>query len=123
MGRPVRVHSGSLLWSGEHWILGLRAEDSDMPSAWVSLFHTRYSPAGEGNTAHVVIPGAPGVNAICTGDPGAISTHFSSLAAVISAFFGAAAPIAKPAINPVDTNTPANTRFFIRIESQPPRAS
>ena len=46
MDRSVSVHTGKLIWSGEHWINAIRREGDESPSAWVSLFHTRYSPAG-----------------------------------------------------------------------------
>jgi hypothetical protein len=66
MNRPVNVHGGRLLWSGEHWINAIRPEGSETPSAWVSLFHTRYSPAGEGNAAQILITGEPGLSMIAT---------------------------------------------------------
>ena len=69
MDRPVSVHPGDLIWSGEHWILGICPDDSEEPSGWVSLFHTRYSPAGEGTTAQVMIPGEPGVSVIAADCP------------------------------------------------------
>jgi hypothetical protein len=63
--RPVKIHAGNLLWLGEHWINALRPE----ASAIVSLFHTRYSPAGEGNGALVRIGGEGGFHAVCTDQP------------------------------------------------------
>ena len=69
MDRAVRVHSGKLVWSGEHWTLGIRHLAAEDVSAWISLFHTRYSPVGEGNAAQVFIPGATAINVICTDHP------------------------------------------------------
>ena len=66
MDRPVAQHSGKLIWSGEHWINAIRPEGGEEPTAWVSLFHTRYSPAGEGNTAQVMIAGEAGFSIICS---------------------------------------------------------
>ena len=70
MDRAVSVHSGKLIWSGEHWINAIRQERAEFPNAWVSLFHTRYSPAGEGNAAQVIIRGNPAVNCIAIDDHG-----------------------------------------------------
>ncbi len=63
--RPVTVHSGSLIWLGEHWINAIRPADGKGPGATVSLFHTRYSLAGEGNAALVRIGGEDGFHAVC----------------------------------------------------------
>ena len=68
MDRPVTRHGGRLLWSGEHWINALRPHDAEGPSAFVSLFHTRYSPAGEGNAAEIIVPGE-GLSVICADSP------------------------------------------------------
>jgi hypothetical protein len=68
----VHLHNGQLVWCGEHWIAGLRCDGEEAPSAWVSLFHTRYSGAGEGNAAQVIIPpsdDSDGINVIATDNP------------------------------------------------------
>lgn len=67
--RPVSIHSGKLVWSGEHWIAYLREPAATADSAMVSLFHTSYSPAGEGNVAWIKIPGQGGFEGICTDNP------------------------------------------------------
>ena len=61
---PV-LNNGKLLWCGEHWINAIKTENDGGPSAWFSLFHTRYSKVGEGNTLHLRIPGR-GIDVICT---------------------------------------------------------
>ncbi len=48
---------GGLLWSGEHWIAYLRGPGEDSNRASVGIYHTRYSPAGEGNVALIDVPG------------------------------------------------------------------
>ncbi len=55
---------GKLIWSGEHWINFLRPTGADTDSAQLSLYHSSYSPAGEGNVAFVIIPGI--LEAVCT---------------------------------------------------------
>ena len=65
MARPV-INPGTLVWSGEHWINYLRKPGDQSDSGMVSLYHTRYSAAGEGNVAFVDIPGNPGFTAVCT---------------------------------------------------------
>jgi hypothetical protein len=62
---PVRLHSGNLLWLGEHWINAIRRPNEQQPSAWVSLFHTRWSTHGEGNAAQIFIPGENGLSVVC----------------------------------------------------------
>jgi hypothetical protein len=64
MGQSVVVKAGELLWCGEHWINYLREPGGAANSGMVSLFHTRYSPAGEGNVAYVHVRDA--LDAICT---------------------------------------------------------
>ena len=64
MSCPVSIHEGNLVWSGEHWINALRLDGVEEPSAWISLFHTRYSPVGEGTAAQIFIPEAE-VNVVC----------------------------------------------------------
>lgn len=65
MSRPV-INPGTLIWSGEHWINYLREQDSESDSGMVSLYHTRYSIAGEGSVAFVDIPGDEGICGVCT---------------------------------------------------------
>ncbi|MBI85509.1 MAG: hypothetical protein CMJ81_20135 [Planctomycetaceae bacterium] len=69
MTASVQVHEGKLAWSGDHWILGIRPQGAEQPSAWVSLFHTRYSPAGEGIAAQILLPGDRPISVICTDQP------------------------------------------------------
>jgi hypothetical protein len=66
MNRPITLHAGKLLWLGEHWIHAIRPEGATNPSGWVSLFHTRHSPAGEGTVAQIIIAGPPRFSAVCT---------------------------------------------------------
>ena len=54
MSRPV-VNPGSLLWSGEHWILKLQNQ-LGVNTGRVSLYNTKYSSSGEGIVAFVDIP-------------------------------------------------------------------
>jgi hypothetical protein len=63
MSRP-RINPGNLVWSGEHWINYLREPGAVSDSGMVSLYHTRYSSAGEGNIAFVDIQGDPGFSAM-----------------------------------------------------------
>ena len=65
MSRPP-INPGILVWSGEHWINTLREPGAESDSGKVSLYHTRYSQAGEGNVAFVDIPGDPGCSGVCT---------------------------------------------------------
>jgi len=58
MSRPV-INPGTLRWSGEHWISYLRPPGADTNSGLVSLYHTRYSPAGEGTAAFVDLADHP----------------------------------------------------------------
>jgi len=67
MTRPA-VNPGALTWSGEHWICYIRRPGESTDSGMVSLYHTRYSAAGEGTVAFVTIPEA-GCNAIYTDNP------------------------------------------------------
>ncbi len=64
------TQSGKLLWSGEHWIAYLRRPGEESNSASVGVYHTRYSPAGEGNVALIDIPGADGFRAAVTDNLG-----------------------------------------------------
>ena len=43
----------ALVWSGEHWILYLKEQGQSENSGSVSLYHTYYSPAGQGTVAFV----------------------------------------------------------------------
>ena len=58
------ILQGKLIWAGEHWINYLRPAGADIDSAQLSLYHSSYSPAGEGNVAFVIIPGV--LEAVCT---------------------------------------------------------
>ena len=49
---------GKVHWSGEHWINYLRRSGETVDSGSFSLNHTRYSEAGEGSVAFVIIPDA-----------------------------------------------------------------
>ena len=49
---------GTVHWSGEHWINYLRRPGEAEDSGSFSLYHTRYSSAGEGTVAFVTIPDA-----------------------------------------------------------------
>ena len=60
------TNSGGLLWSGEHWIAYLRRPGEGSNSASVGIYHTRYSPAGEGNVALIDVPGEDGFRAAVT---------------------------------------------------------
>ena len=62
------LNPGELLWSGEHWINVIKPEAAEAPSARFSLYHTRYSEAGEGNSLHLMVPSA-GINLVCTDNP------------------------------------------------------
>lgn len=55
---------GQLIWAGEHWINYLRPEGAKTDSAQLSLYHSSYSPAGEGHVAYVIISGQ--LEAVCT---------------------------------------------------------
>lgn len=59
MARPV-INPGRLRWSGEHWINYLRQPGTETNSGMVSLYHTRYSAAGEGTAVFVDITEQPG---------------------------------------------------------------
>jgi len=56
---------GTVKWSGEHWINYVRRPGETQDSGSVSLYHTKYSSAGEGTVAFVMIPDA-GIDAIYT---------------------------------------------------------
>ncbi len=58
-----------LNWAGEHWVNYIRPTGESSNSAMVSLYHTRWSPAGSGNVAWVEIPGEDGYKALCTDNP------------------------------------------------------
>ena len=92
MDRPVAVHSGQLIWSGEHWINALRPEGAESPSAWISLFHTRYSSAGEGNVAQVMISGETGFSIVCT-DSRELTQWITSMFLSRSSYYDRDAPV------------------------------
>ena len=60
---------GSLLWSGEHWILYLRPPGSQVDSGQLSLYSAAYSPVGRGTVAYIDILGPEGLTAVCTDNP------------------------------------------------------
>ena len=60
------MQGGGLLWSGEHWIAYLRRPGEESNSASVGVYHTRWSPAGEGNVALIDIKGEGGFRAAVT---------------------------------------------------------
>ncbi len=60
------ANASQLLWSGEHWIAYLREHGRDTNSASIGIYHTRYSPAGEGSAALIDVPGDDGFQAIIT---------------------------------------------------------
>ena len=62
----MMADTDKLLWSGEHWIAYLRESGRDTNSASIGIYHTRYSPAGEGNVALISIPGDGGIQAAIT---------------------------------------------------------
>ena len=64
MPPPDPILQRKLLWAGEHWINYLRPAGADIDSAQLSLYHSSYSPAGEGNVAFVIIPDV--LEAVCT---------------------------------------------------------
>ena len=57
------TQSGNLIWSGEHWIAYLRRPGDESNSASVGVYHTRWSPAGEGNVALIHVGGEGGFSA------------------------------------------------------------
>ncbi len=65
MGRPM-VNKGRLYWTGQHWINYIRPVNADANSGMVSLWHTHYSSAGEGNVAYVHIEDGSSYRRICT---------------------------------------------------------
>ncbi len=60
------IQDGKLNWAGEHWVNYIRKDAEPDDSGMVSLYHTRYSPAGGGNVAFVDVPGDDGYKALCT---------------------------------------------------------
>ena len=68
MGRPM-VNQGRLYWTGQHWINYIRPVNADENSGMVSLWHTHYSSAGEGNVAYVLIEDGSSYQRICTDSP------------------------------------------------------
>ena len=68
MVRPM-VNRGRLYWTGQHWINYIRPAGVTENSAMVSLWHTHYSPAGEGTVAYVLIEGETPCRMICTDNP------------------------------------------------------
>lgn len=68
MSRPL-IHPGHLIWSGEHWLTFLRTSGSDIDTAAVSIYHTRYSAGGEGTVAFVKFSDNPEANGAYTDNP------------------------------------------------------
>ncbi len=68
---------GELIWAGEHWINYLRPAGADIDSAQLSLYHSSYSPAGEGNVAFVIIPGT--LEAVCTDNRDLVEFIFETM--------------------------------------------
>ena len=66
MGTERVARDKTLIWSGEHWIAYLREPGEESDRGRVSLYHVRYSPAGEGTVAYVDIPGDHGMSEVCT---------------------------------------------------------
>ena len=74
----AHINDGTVEWSGDHWINYIRSSPApagfaesratgDEPGlSRVSLYHTRYSAAGEGHVAIVVIDGLGDLNAVYT---------------------------------------------------------
>ena len=62
------VKKGSVCWSGEHWISYLRRPGEDSNTGMVSLYNMRYTEAGHGFVAFVVIheEDGPGFKGMCT---------------------------------------------------------
>ena len=62
------VKEGRVNWSGEHWISYLRQPGAAADSGMVSLYYMRYTEAGHGFVAFVVIKGddGNGFKGLCT---------------------------------------------------------
>ena len=64
------VKEGTVRWSGEHWISYLRRPGEDSNTGMVSLYNMRYTEAGHGFAAFVVIHedgnGGQGFKGLCT---------------------------------------------------------
>ena len=78
MSRPV-INPGTLVCTYDHWHNCVRAEDSDAADRMVSLYHIRYSAAGEG---HVAVVDVPGFCCVCTDRPGLIEFVVSTIGAI-----------------------------------------
>ena len=68
MSRPL-VNTGTLFWTGQHWINYIRRTNTVEDRAMVSLWHTHYSSVGEGTVAYVLIEGDSPYRGICTDNP------------------------------------------------------
>ncbi|MDP3183191.1 MAG: hypothetical protein Q8M54_10300 [Desulfobaccales bacterium] len=66
--RPA-INPGSLIWSGEHWLNYIGNPSKEKHFGMVSLYLTRYSPAGEGHVAFVHIVSEKTLKAICSDNP------------------------------------------------------
>ena len=68
MPRPV-LNPNSLVWAGDHLLLGLRRPDRTADTTVVSYYRTQWSPAGAGQAALVLSDAAGGHGAIYTDSP------------------------------------------------------
>ena len=68
MDRPM-VNPGRLYWTGQHWINYIRLPGAEDNSGMVSLWHSHYSSAGEGNVAYVLMGDGSSYCGICTDNP------------------------------------------------------
>src|SRR5687768_2960789 len=66
---PYDVIHGQPDWCGQHWVNRQRRPGDEKDWGVVSLYHTHWSVAGEGNTAVVDIGGPTRFAAICTDNP------------------------------------------------------
>ncbi len=82
---------GQLIWAGEHWISFLRPEGTEADSAQLSLYHSSYSPAGEGNLAYVIIPGE--LEAVCTDNHDLVEFIFETMIRGKNALFDRELPV------------------------------
>ncbi len=68
------VLQGRVNWSGEHWISYLRPPGASADTGMVSLYNMRYTEAGHGFVAFVVIDdeGGPAFKGLCTDNRGLV---------------------------------------------------
>ena len=128
MSHPVQIHRGRLVWSGEHWINALRRHGEQKPSAWFSLFHTRWSARGEGNAAQLVVPSL-GLDMVCTDNRELAawvterffqhSTVYNPDAPVVDAIFSRAGDVRREPAWVIETRGPKHgvvARWSVREE-------